>query len=67
MGIVRRDPLIARLKQAVEHNLVDRLAIDRPIERLPHFRGLAERALGLVLADVQRNALVAELDRGGKF
>ena len=46
------DPLVARLELAVEHDLVDGLAIDRQVERLAHLGGLAERALGLVVADV---------------
>ena len=41
-----------------------RLAVDREIERLPHLGRLAERALGLVVADVDGHALIAELDRG---
>ena len=67
IGVVRIDPLIAGLELAVEHHLVDGLAVDRQIERLPDLGGLAERPLGLVLADVQRDALIAKLDRRRKL
>ena len=67
VGMVRVDPLVTRLEFAVEHHLIDRLAIDRQIKRLPHLGGLAQRTLGLVLADIERDALIAELDRGREF
>jgi hypothetical protein len=49
IGMIGIDPLIAGLELAVEHHLIDRLAIDRQIERLPHLGGLAERPLALSL------------------
>ena len=65
--MIRVDPLVARLEFAVEHHLVDGFAVDRPIQRLAHLGGLAERSLALVVADIERDALVAEFDRGRKL
>src|SRR3954467_12701300 len=42
VGMRRADPLIAGGELAVEHDLVDRLAIDREIERLTYLCGLAQ-------------------------
>ena len=62
--MLRADPLVAGRELAIEHDLVDRLTIDREIERLPHLGGLAERALGLVVVDIDGEAQIAELGRG---
>src|ERR1700737_1779840 len=67
VGMLRADPLIAGSKLAVEHHLVERLSIDREIERLAHLLRLAERTLVLVVAGVDDEAEIAELQCGGQL
>ena len=62
-GIVRVDPLVARHCGAVEHDLIEGIAVDREAQRLPDARILAERVLGrLAVRDVDRHPHVAEVD-----
>ena len=64
VGMLRADPLIARNELAVEHDLGERLAVDRQAERLAHLFRLAERALVLVVADIDGDAEITDLERG---
>src|SRR6202022_730030 len=67
VGMLRADPLIARRELAVEHHLVDRFAIDRKSTRLAHLLRLARGTLVLVVAGVDDEAEIAELQRGGQL
>ena len=67
----RREREAARLLRAAEDDLVDELAVERELERLPQVGRLRERRadvlVGLVepvlVPDVDRDALVADRDR----
>ena len=64
IGIFRVDPLVARLEFAVEHDLVQRFAIDCDVERLAYLCRLPQRILRRrPVVDVDVEPLVAELER----
>ena len=60
IGVLRVDPLIAGHELAVEHNIIDRLAIDRQRQRLADAL-VSEDFRGVPLADIDGHALIAEL------
>jgi hypothetical protein len=63
-AVAWRDPLVAGHALALHRDLDDRVAIERKLERFAHASVLAERILlrEVALADVDRDALVADLD-----
>ena len=61
---LRADPLIARHELAVEHHLVQGLAVDRELEGAAHAGILAQRVIGLgPVGDVDQNGKEAERHR----
>ena len=57
--------MIARNEFAVEHDLIERLAVDGVIERLAHLGRAAERIFRpLAVPDIDVNAHIAEAERG---
>jgi hypothetical protein len=55
-----RDPLVARLELAIEHDVVQLLTVDRQFERVPHPCILSERRLRtLAIRDVDCNSPLA--------
>src|SRR5262249_48921308 len=65
IGIFRVHPLIAWNEFAVEHDLIERLAVDGVIERLAHLGRTAERIFRpLAVPDIDVNAHIAEPERG---
>ena len=66
--VLRTHPLVAGKELAVEHDLVERFAVDRQIERLAHPRVLAEGIVGCrPVGDIDGHSLVAELGNDGEF
>src|SRR5271169_2847506 len=59
--VCRGHPLISRLVLAVEHDLVERLAVDRKFERLAHPRILSQWCLrSLTIGDVDGDSRIAD-------
>src|SRR5262245_42114878 len=62
--VLRADPLVAGNELAVEHHLVQRLAVDAELECLTHPRILAQRIVGLrSVAEIEHDAEEAERHR----
>ena len=69
VGALGADPLVARQHLAVEYDVRQRLAVDGGLQRLAHARILAEWAVlaGIAVGQIEREALVADLDLGGEL
>src|SRR5215468_8812703 len=62
--VLRADPLVAGDELAVEHYLVQRLAVDAELQRLAHPRLLAQRIVGLgAVAEIEHDAEEAQRHR----
>src|SRR5271169_7167696 len=60
-----RLPLVPGSKLTVEHNLVQRAAVDRQLERLAHSLVLAKRILGAIaIGQIYGDAVVSEAGDG---